>query len=164
MTNFYWLRSAIKIYNSRNEFVKRIRIKKERISDCLSIRKIILISAINIEIIVNNKINRSDLVTMLNAKVRRYLKVGQQKLKMGISKFNLAGQVTLNLTSPKAFFDLKTTKISYQPGENFPKVILSLIFFLPARNENSLSQSRADTIVARAYKPFYILKVKENFF
>lgn len=165
MTNLYWFRTAIQFYSSRKELVKHVHIKKVRVSDCLSkIRKTILIFAINIEIIVNNEVNRFDLVNMLNAKVRGYRKVGQQKLKWNISTFNLAGKVTLSLTSEKALADLKTTKISYQPCENFPKVIPGLIFFSSARNDNSLSQSRAGAIVARVYKPFDILKVKEQFF
>jgi DNA-binding transcriptional regulator YdaS (Cro superfamily) len=150
ITNLYWLRVAIQICGSREELAKRAHIKKGRITEWLNqTRKISLLYAIKIEMAVEGKVNRLDLVTVLDSKVRRYLQAEQEKIQLAKPKLSLTEQVTLGLALEKALIDLKTIKNPRQPCENFHKVTPGFAFLLADVHDQSESKSRTDDLIAR---------------
>ena len=97
---------------------------------------------------VEGKVNRLDLVAVLDAKVRRYLQAEQEKIQLAKPKPSLIEQVDLGLALEKALIGLKTNKNTRQPCENFHKVMPDFALLSVDIHDQPEFKSRTDDLIA----------------
>ncbi len=150
ITNLYWLRVAIHICGSRKELARRARIKKGRITEWLNgSRQISLLNAIKIEMAVGGQVKRLQLVSRLDATVRRYLEAEQIIIKQARPKLTLEGQVILGLAHERVLNSQKRTRKSPYRCENFHKIMIPAGVSPASASDKNPIKGRTDAIVAQ---------------
>lgn len=125
-TNLHWLRVAIHMCGGRRSLAEQCGIKVGRITEWLNeTRGITLENAIKIEYAVNSKVNRFQLVSSVDTKIKKQLINEFESLQNRNPTLTFLEKVALGLAHEAALGCRKGARTDLKPSKNFYDVALN---------------------------------------